>query len=30
VLRPLLERAAYAFAGALAGLALGRVVWRRS
>jgi uncharacterized protein len=30
VLRPLLERAAYALGGLLAGLALGRVVWRRS
>ena len=30
VLRPLLERAAYALAGLLAGLMLGRVLWRRS
>ncbi|MEA2147574.1 MAG: uncharacterized protein QOG59_3161 [Solirubrobacteraceae bacterium] len=30
VLRPLLERAAYALAGLLAGLVLGRVLWRRS
>jgi hypothetical protein len=29
VLRPLLERLAFAVAGLLAGLALGRVVWRR-
>jgi carbon monoxide dehydrogenase subunit G len=30
VLRPLLQRAAYALAGLLAGLMLGRVLWRRS
>jgi uncharacterized protein len=29
VLRPLLQRAAFALGGLLAGLALGRVVWRR-
>jgi hypothetical protein len=28
-LRPLLQRAAFALGGLLAGLALGRVVWRR-